>query len=149
MSSSQICSFDEIQCEEFYGDDSHIQEIPENETMRQKIAKLESPKARELLMGLLEELEQSIVVSDEWLPDSKKRGRPYTTTSGQVNGRTIAELEKMYSHSSENQFNHAAEKERRIELYRKQVEQTGGIQFEQPIPGADLLKKRKKNSILS
>ena len=149
MTTSQICSFDDVQCEEFYGEDSHMQEIPERETMRQRISKLESPIAKELLTGLLDELEQAIVIPDEWLPDSKKRGRPHTTTNGQVNGRTIAELEKMYSRNSENQFNHAAEKERRIELYRKQVEENGKIEFLEPVPGADLLKKRKKKPILS
>lgn len=154
MTTSQICSFDdihceEIYCEEFYGDDSHMQEIPKRETIREKIEKLESPIAKSLLMGLLEELEQAIVIPDEWLPDSKKRGRPYTTTNGQVNGRTIAELEKMYSRNSENQFDHAAEKEQRIELYRKQVEENGKIEFLEPVPGADILKKRKKKPILS
>ena len=83
-------------------------------TIRQQIAALTSPVARELLGGLADEIEQMIVVPDSWLPEKFQGSK--------AGGRTLSQLREMDSHNEE--FDHDAERARRVELYRKQFEES-------------------------
>ena len=103
-------------------------------TIRDQIAGLTSPVARELLTGLADEIEQMIMVPDSWLPEKFQGSK--------AGGRTLSQLREMTSHDGE--FDHDAERARRVELYRKQFEESEIIEYE---PFMNETGKKKKKSL--
>lgn len=104
-------------------------------TIRQQIAALTSPVARELLGGLADEIEQMIVVPDSWLPEEFHGSK--------AGGRTLSQLREMdakFTKDRTEKENHKKEKARRVELYRQQIEESGVIEYE---PFVNAPKKKK------
>ncbi len=104
-------------------------------TIRDQIAGLTSPVARELLTGLADEIEQMIMVPDSWLPEKFQGSK--------AGGRTLSQLREMDAKFTKDRMeneNHKKEKARRVKLYSQQIEESGTIEYE---PFVNAPKKKK------
>ena len=104
-------------------------------TIRDRIAGLTSPVARELLAGFADEVEQMIMIPDSGLPEKFQGSK--------AGGRTLSQLRKMDAKFTKDRMeneSHKKEKDRRVKLYRQQIEESGVIEYE---PFVNVPKKKK------
>lgn len=100
-------------------------------TIRQRIEKLSSPIARQLLSDLADSLESAICINNENLPEIYRDNR--------TDCRSLEDINRIFKKRREDgleRHEHKIERNRRVELYSEQFDKNGTFEYEPWVVGA-------------
>ena len=109
-------------------------------TLQERIDNCEFENNREMLQGLYDAIAGALWIPNEYLPEDLQQFKEFTTGAinkhdGKCFGRSGTDCLKYAQEQANKQeeFNHSAEKERRVELYAAQVADFGEFEYEEEV----------------